>query len=79
MTKKEKAIELLQRVPEEKMDYILGVLEGAAIPELTMDNIAAFLGTNDGADAEDEDMDALCAALEKMARAELNAYANGEK
>ena len=40
MTKKEKAIQLLERIPEEKMDYILGVLEGAAIPELNMKNIS---------------------------------------
>ena len=51
MTKKEKAIQLLERIPEEKMDYILGVLEGAAIPELNMKNIAAFLAE----DEEDED------------------------
>ena len=59
MTKKEKAIQLLERIPEEKMDYILGVLEGAAIPELNMKNIAAFLAE----DEEDEDMEALCNAL----------------
>lgn len=76
MTKKERAIQLLERVPEEKMDYILGVLEGAAIPELNMENIASFLGmTND----PDEDMDEFCAALENMARVELKAYKDGEK
>ena len=70
MTKKEKAIQLLERIPEEKMDYILGVLEGAAIPELNMKNIAAFLAE----DEEDEDMEALCNALEDVARAEFIAY-----
>lgn len=69
MTKKEKAIQLLERIPEEKMDYILGVLEGAAIPELNMENIAAFL-----AEDEDDDMEALCDALENVARAEFAAY-----
>lgn len=70
MTKKEKAIQLLDRIPEEKMDYILGVLEGAAIPELNMENIAAFLAD----DEEDDDMDALCDALENIARAEFAVY-----
>ena len=70
MTKKEKAIQLLERIPEEKMDYILGVLEGAAIPELNMENIAAFLAE----DEEDEDMEALGNALEDVARAEFIAY-----
>lgn len=80
MTKKEKAIQLLERIPEEKMDYILGVLEGAAIPtpELSIENIASFLTTEAEA-SEDPDMDELCEALEKMARAELRAYANGTK
>ena len=80
MTKKEKAIQLLDRIPEEKMDYILGVLEGAAIPmpEITVENITSFL--SEGTEtSEDADMDALCEALEKMARAELRAYAGGKK
>ncbi len=33
MSNKELAIQLLNRIPEYKMYYILGVLEGAAIPE----------------------------------------------
>lgn len=33
MSNKELAIQLLDRIPESKMYYILGVLEGAAIPE----------------------------------------------
>ncbi len=80
MTKKEKAIQLIERIPEEKMDYILGVLEGAAIPmpELSVENISAFLAES-SMESEDADMDALCEALENMARAELHAYANGKK
>ena len=33
MSNKALAIQLLNRIPEYKMYYILGVLEGAAIPE----------------------------------------------
>lgn len=32
MSNKERAIELLDRIPESKMFYIIGILEGAAIP-----------------------------------------------
>lgn len=85
MTKKEKAIQLIERIPEEKMDYILGVLEGAAIPmqtipmpEITIENMDDFISVSDGA-SDDADMDALCEALEKMARMELHAYATGQK
>ena len=80
MTKKEKAIQLIERIPEEKMDYILGVLEGAAIPmpEITVGNITSFLSEG-ASESEDPDMDELCEVLEKLARAELRAYANGEK
>ena len=85
MTKKEKAIQLIERIPEEKMDYILGVLEGAAIPmqtipmpEISVENIDAFFGAGDNT-SDDDDMDELCEALEKMARMELHAYATGQK
>lgn len=66
--KKQRAAELLERIPEEKMDYILGVLEGAAIEvrPMDMENISAFF-ESDG----EEDMDALCDALENIARAEI--------
>lgn len=69
MNKKERAIELLNRIPEEKMDYILGVLEGAAIKvqPMNMENMNAFFDRD-----ENEDMDGLCAALENMARAEIS-------
>ena len=33
MSNKELAIQLLDRIPEYKMHYIIGILEGAAIPE----------------------------------------------
>lgn len=33
MSNKELAIQLLERIPEYKMYYIIGILEGAAIPE----------------------------------------------
>lgn len=33
MSNKEKAIQLLDKIPESKMYYIIGILEGAAIPE----------------------------------------------
>ena len=80
MNKKERAIKLLDRIPEEKMDDILGVLEEAALPvqPLNAENISAFF-ENDN----DEDMDALCAALENMAgrkyrcvRIKVTAYLN---
>ena len=33
MTYKERAVQLLDQIPESKMFYIIGILEGAAIPE----------------------------------------------
>lgn len=33
MSDRERAIKLLERVPETKLYYIIGVLEGAAIPD----------------------------------------------
>lgn len=33
MSSKEMAIQLLDRIPESKMHYIIGILEGAAIPD----------------------------------------------
>lgn len=38
MSNKELAIQLLDKIPESKMYYIIGILEGAAIPELEMPN-----------------------------------------
>lgn len=34
MSNKERAIQLLDQIPESKMIYIIGILEGAAIPEI---------------------------------------------
>ena len=33
MSNKERAIQLLEKIPEGKMYYIIGILEGAAIPD----------------------------------------------
>lgn len=33
MSNKERAIQLLERIPEWKMIYVIGLLEGAAIPD----------------------------------------------
>ncbi len=48
MSNKERAIELLDQIPESKMYYILGVLEGAAIPDETpnAETIAAIDDVN---------------------------------
>lgn len=35
MSNKERAIQLLDQIPESKMYYIIGILEGAAIPDET--------------------------------------------
>lgn len=34
MSDREKAMQLLERVPEAKLYYIIGILEGAAIPDI---------------------------------------------
>ena len=34
MSNKELAIQLIDKIPESKMYYIIGILEGAAIPEI---------------------------------------------
>ena len=34
MSSKELAIQLIDKIPESKMHYIIGILEGAAIPEI---------------------------------------------
>lgn len=34
MSNREKAMQLLERVPEAKLYYIIGILEGAAIPDI---------------------------------------------
>lgn len=37
MNKRQQAIELLEMIPESKLDYIIAFLQGAAIPEGPMD------------------------------------------
>lgn len=34
MSDRERAMQLLEKVPETKLYYIIGILEGAAIPEI---------------------------------------------
>lgn len=34
MSEREKAMQLLERVPETKLYYIIGILEGAMIPDI---------------------------------------------
>lgn len=50
MSNKERAIQLLDQIPESKMYYILGILEGAAIPDETpnAETIAAIDDVNHG-------------------------------
>lgn len=38
MSSKEIAIQLLDKIPESKMYYIIGILEGAAIPDSEVPN-----------------------------------------
>lgn len=71
MSDKERAIQLLDFIPEGKMSYILGILEGAAIPDDTPNatTIAAFeegdkLLTDKNVKSYN-DIDALFAALEE--------------
>ena len=44
MSNKERAVQLLNRIPESRMYYVLSFLEGAAIPDETPneETIAAF-------------------------------------
>lgn len=44
MSERERAMQLLEQVPENKLYYIIGILEGASIPDDTpnSDTIAAF-------------------------------------
>ena len=50
MSNKERAIQLLDQIPESKMYYIIGILEGAAIPEEepNADTIAAMNELEEG-------------------------------
>lgn len=71
MSDKERAIQLLDFIPESKMSYILGILEGAAIPDETPNatTIAAFEEGNqllaDKNTKRYNNLDGLFAALEE--------------
>ena len=70
MSNKELAIQLLDRIPETKMDYIIGVLEGAAIPDEVPNDetLAAFAEVDEmkrtGSGQKFDDLDDLWASLE---------------
>lgn len=71
MSNKELAIQLLDRIPETKMYYILGVLEGAAIPEEipNEETLAAFAEVDEikktGSGQRFNNLDDLWASLEE--------------
>lgn len=71
MSNKELAIQLLDRIPEAKMYYILGVLEGAAIPEEipNEETLAAFAEVDEikktGSGQRFNNLDDLWASLEE--------------
>ena len=70
MSNKELAIQLLDRIPETKMYYIIGVLEGAAIPDEVPNDetLAAFAEVDEmkwtGSGQKFDDLDDLWASLE---------------
>lgn len=71
MTYKEKAVQLLDQIPESKMFYIIGILEGAAIPDETPNDetLAAFAEVDEmrrtGAGQKFQNLDDLWASLEE--------------
>lgn len=68
MSNKELAIQLLDKVPESKMYYIIGILEGAAIPESEIPNaetLAAMKELEDGGGECFDTLDELWASLEE--------------
>lgn len=71
MTYKEKAVQLLDQIPESKMFYIIGILEGAAIPDETPyeETLAAFAEVDEmrrtGAGQKFQNLDDLWASLEE--------------
>lgn len=71
MSNKELAIQLLDRIPETKMYYIIGVLEGAAIPDEVPNDetLAAFAEVDEmkrtGSGQRFNDLDDLWASLEE--------------
>ena len=70
MTYKERAVQLLDQIPESKMFYIIGILEGAAIPEdiPNEETLAAFAVVyeikKNGSGQRFQNLDDLWASLE---------------
>ena len=70
MTYKERAVQLLDQIPESKMFYIIGILEGAAIPEdiPNEETLAAFAEVyemkKNGSGQRFQNLDDLWASLE---------------
>lgn len=70
MTYKEKAVQLLDQIPESKMIYIIGILEGAAIPDMipNEETLAAFAEVDEmkrtGSGQRFQNLDDLWASLE---------------
>lgn len=64
MSDRERAIQLLEKVPETKLYYIIGILEGAAIPDVEevepdewdLKMIAEAKRENDGEEVTFEDL-----------------------
>lgn len=65
MSNREKAMQLLERVPETKLYYIIGILEGAMIPEIEevepdewdLEMIAEAEKENDGEEVTIEELE----------------------
>lgn len=70
MSNKERAIQLLDQVPESKMYYVIGFLEGVAVPDEIPNNetLAAFAEVDEmkktGAGQRFNNLDDLWASLE---------------
>ena len=70
MSNKERAIQLLDQVPESKMYYVIGFLEGVAVPDEIPNNetLAAFAEVDEmkktGAGQKFNNLDDLWASLE---------------
>lgn len=64
MSDRERAMQLLEKVPETKLYYIIGILEGAAIPDIEevepdewdLEMIAEANRENDGEEVSLEDL-----------------------
>ena len=65
MSNREKAMQLLEKVPETKLYYIIGILEGAAIPDIAevepdewdLKMVAEANSENDGENVTLEDLE----------------------